>query len=114
MAEITAYRGLNCTTCPAYQATQKDDDEERRRVAEVWSKEFGVEIKPEHINCDGCLEPEGRHIAYCDQCKIRACAMEKGVVNCAHCGDYACDELKGFFKMAPDAEKHLEEIRTTL
>ena len=61
MDKIIGVCGLTCTECPAYQATLKDDDKERKRVAEMWSKEYGAEIKPEDINCDGCtvLEATG-------------------------------------------------------
>ena len=38
MEKIIAYCGLICSECPAYIATQKDSDEERKKVAEKWSK----------------------------------------------------------------------------
>lgn len=111
MDEMIAYCGLNCTGCPAFIATRNDDDEERKRVAAMWSKQFGAEIAPGDINCDGCLVTDGRHIGYCSTCEIRKCGQERAVVNCADCGDYACEKLEKFFKMAPEARKRLEGIR---
>ncbi len=55
MDKMIAFCGIVCTECPAFLATQKDDHNERMKVAELWSKEFKAEIKPEDINCDGCL-----------------------------------------------------------
>ena len=46
--------GLKCNECEAFLATQADDDEQRRAVAENWSKTYDADIKPEQINCDGC------------------------------------------------------------
>jgi hypothetical protein len=58
MRPIIACCGLTCSLCGAYLATQKNSDEERRKVAEKWSKALNVEIKPEQINCDGCISDE--------------------------------------------------------
>jgi len=114
MDEIIGICGLVCTDCPAFKATQKDDDEERRRVAEMWTKEFGADIKPEDVNCDGCVIEDGRHFNYCSKCEIRECGGEKGVENCAHCVEYSCGKLGKFFQMAPQAKSKLEEIRSNL
>jgi len=115
MSKMIAFCGLTCTECPAFVATQKDDDKEKKKVAEMWSKEFNEEVKPEDINCDGCLTEEGgRVFNYCQTCKIRKCAKEKEIKNCAYCDDYACDKLNDFFKMAPEAKTALAEIRKNL
>ena len=45
---------------------------------------------------------------------MRACGMAKGVENCGHCADYACDKLEGFFGMVPDAKVTLDEINNAL
>ena len=110
---MIAYCGLSCSDCPAYIATQKDDDDERRKVAEMWSKEFNHDFNLEDINCDGCLDGE-RVFHYCTICEIRKCAREKSIVNCAHCNEYVCEKLEKFFEMAPEAKKELEGIRKEL
>ena len=113
MKKMVAYCGLLCTDCKAFIATQENDDEKRREVAEAWSKGLPVAIKPEEINCDGCLE-EGRLFSYCNTCEIRKCGKERGVINCAHCIDYNCEKLAKFLEQAPEAKKTLEEIRQQL
>jgi len=60
MKEIIAFCGLPCHECGALLATQDDDDAKRAEVAQQWSKLFKVDIKPESINCDGCLSEGGQ------------------------------------------------------
>jgi len=83
MEKMVAFCGLVCTDCKAFIATQENDDAKRGDVAEAWSKLFSREIKPEEINCDGCLSRDGRHIGYCDVCEIRKCGIEKTKRSCA-------------------------------
>ena len=112
--KMVAFCGITCTECPAFLATQKDDNGERKKVAELWSKQFKVEIKPEDVNCDGCLSESGRLFGHCKVCEIRKCGQEKRVKNCACCDDYACEKLNNFIDQVPDAKTTLEEIRKNL
>lgn len=114
MEKMISFCGLAYTDCPAFIATQKDDDEERKRVAEMWSKEFKTSLKPEDINCEGCLVDSQKLFGHCQVCEIRKCGKEKKVKNCAYCEDYACDKLTKFFSMAPQAKTTLDEIRASL
>jgi len=112
MEKIIAYCGLICTGCPAYIATQADDDAARERVAALWRAEFNAPgITAASINCDGCLGKTGRKFSHCLECEMRVCGMERGVENCAHCADYACEKLERFFGFAPDARIVLDGIR---
>ena len=114
MEKMIAYCGLVCTECPAYLATQKDDTDALQKVAKQWSKQFNASFTPEDCLCDGCLATTDRHSSYCHECKIRACGINKSVRNCAHCSDYACQELETFFGVAPEAKVTLEKIRKVL
>jgi hypothetical protein len=111
MKEMIAVCGLACHECGALLATKDNDDNRRAEVAREWSKLFNVDIKPESINCDGCLSERGPLFSYCEICEIRQCGMAKKVANCANCDQYACEKLEKFFNMAPEAKKRLEEIR---
>lgn len=82
-----------------------------KKVAEKWSKVPNVKMKPEQINCDGCLS-EGRLFLYCQTCEKRRCCMEKCLENCAYCENYPCSELDGVFRNAPYAKTTLDEIRS--
>lgn len=111
MDKIIAYCGLICAECPAYEATQENDDAKRKKVAEMWSKQYNMKVKPEDINCDGCTSGSKRIIGYCSVCEIRKCGQGKGVENCAYCVDYGCEKLTRFFALAPHARASLEKIR---
>jgi len=112
MEEIIAYCGLNCSACPAYIATQKDDYEEIKKVAEQWSNE-SMSFKPEDIYCDGCNSDE-RVFSWCKDCPTRNCCREHQLENCAYCTDYFCDNLKKTFGMDPTAKERLDDIRKNL
>ena len=114
MERLIGFCGLVCSECPAFVATKNDDDKERERIAKEWSKEYKHDFVMQDINCDGCTEIEGRHINYCNICKVRACAIEKSIKNCAYCKDYGCETLVNFFNMAPHVKILLEEIRKNI
>jgi len=115
MDKIIAYCGLVCTDCPAYIATQADDRAALEQVAARWREEYNApNLTVESVICDGCLGSNGRHCSHCFECEIRACGMDRGVVNCAHCTDYACEKLEGFFGFAPAARDTLDRIRQSL
>lgn len=108
---MIAYCGIACAQCPTFLAAKKDDDQAREKVAREWSQQFGFDLKPADINCEGCLAEGGRLFGHCQVCEIRKCGREKEVENCAYCGDYACEKLTKFFKIAPYAREALEKIR---
>jgi hypothetical protein len=111
---IVAYCGLVCSSCPILLATQKDDDEERKRVAELVKKQYGKECTAEDINCDGCLTEGPRIWKLCFTCPIRKCARQRNAKNCVHCTEYPCGTLTRFFKETPEAKETLDKIRSEL
>ena len=115
MERMIAYCGLVCTDCPGYLATQADDRAEMERVAAMWREEFDApNITVESVICDGCVTDGGRKCSHCFECQVRACGVERGVINCAHCADYACEQLEGFFGFVPEARVTLDGIRAGL
>jgi len=106
-----AYCGLDCETCEALIATQKNDDALRRKIAEQWSKQFNAAIPPEGINCTGC-RGEGVKLYYCSElCQVRKCAREKNVDHCGLCGEYPCPRVEEITGKVPAAKQRLEERR---
>lgn len=114
MDKMIAFCGITCTECPAFLATQKNDDEARHNVAEKWSAAYHADIRPRDINCDGCLAKTKRLFRHCIVCEIRKCGQNHEVINCAYCDDFACQKLKGLFDNAPAAKDTLEKIRKNL
>jgi hypothetical protein len=118
MDEMIAYCGLNCHTCAIYLATREKDLEKRNKmrieIAGQINKHYDRECKPEDVaDCDGCRTEDGRLFCGGD-CQIRKCAREKGLENCAYCGEYACDGLNKLQATDQGAKKRLDEIRSRL
>lgn len=114
MEKMIAYCGIICSECPAFIATKNNDDEAKIKLAKEWSEMYKSEMKPEDIDCDGCLATTERHVGYCNTCEIRKCASQKSLLNCAYCSDYPCSQLSNFFEMAKEAKINLEELRKSL
>ena len=108
---MIAYCGIVCTGCPAYLATQNDDDQLRAETATQWSQMFNTELDPEEINCYGCQSEGQKIIGYAAVCLVRKCGREKGIENCAFCDDYTCAELAKIHDLNSEARRVLEEIR---
>jgi len=111
MSTLIAACGLDCAKCDAYIATQANDEAALEQVAAKWRVEYNApDISATNILCDGCMAG-GRTIGHCAECKIRLCALDRGLVNCAACPDYACEQLTAFFQMVPQAKTTLEGLR---
>ena len=108
---MIAYCGLDCSKCECYIATQENDDKKRESVAAKWSVEYKAEIKPEHVNCNGCKSDDTKFYFTESICEIRKCNIEKSNDNCAKCNEYRCKKLTKFIEMAPQIEEALEALR---
>ena len=108
---LIAACGLDCAQCEAYIATQANDLLTLERVAEKWIKEYNaIGLTAENVQCDGCMTA-GRKIGHCAECKMRLCALERNLPNCAACPDYACETLTVFFQRVPTAKATLDALR---
>ena len=112
MKNEIAYCGLDCGRCEAHLATLRNDDELRRKVAALWSELNGVEIRPEHINCDGC-RADGVKTYYCETlCPIRQCALGREVETCGDCGEMeTCEKLAAVTRNSAEALGNLKDRR---
>lgn len=110
---MIAYCGEVCTTCSAYVATRNDDLAALQRVADEWNARDGSSLVAEDCICDGCLG-DGRRIGYCRTCAVRACAIARGLENCAHCADYGCEKLVVCFEHSAETKAVLDEVRQGL
>jgi len=111
MNKIIAFCGIVCSECPVYTATQQDNNQDRIKIAKLWSKKYGFEITPKDVDCDGCLIKTGRLFKFCRVCNIRTCCQEQHIENCAHCSDFACNKINSIFSAVPDAKTQLQRIK---
>ena len=112
MKELIAYCGLDCEKCDARLATVNDDDELRKKTAELWSELNNAEITPEMINCLGC-RTDGIKTPYCESlCPIRQCALSRRYVTCGDCQDMeGCEKLAMITSNNTDALARLKKDR---
>jgi hypothetical protein len=110
MGGIIAYCGLVCDECPAYIATRSGDSEKLEELAGAWSSDQD-EFGPADIQCDGCRAGGARLFAWCNDCGIRTCCLNRGLENCAHCTDFPCQEID---KAPPQTKETLTEMRAAI
>ena len=115
MEKMIAFCGLDCAGCEAYTATQADDLAAKQALLKKWQVEYNSpEMTLASTTCDGCTSSE-RLGGYCNACPIRACALDKSVVNCAYCDSYeTCETLLPFLDDVPEAGKNLAEVKASL
>jgi hypothetical protein len=89
---MIAYCGLDCAECPTYLATRAGDGARLAEVAAEWSSD-DYPVSAADVPCDGCAQQGGRLFKWCQDCRIRACCIEKGYANCAYCSALPCDRL---------------------
>lgn len=111
MSRMIAYCGLVCSNCPTFLATKNDDDVARAQTAAFYAEQYGFDLKPEDINCDGCLTVGGRKLGYCQTCEIRQCCGEKDLENCAFCDEQRCEKIIRFHKFSPEAKASFDALK---
>ena len=81
------YCGYSCYLCNA----RSNDPKIREEMIKCWKKIFGQHgYTPENVKCVGCLN-KGKHAD--ENCKVRPCAIEKKVKNCAYCKEFPCEKI---------------------
>jgi hypothetical protein len=110
-----AFCGIVCTDCRAFIATQRNDGELKEKVAKAWSTETET-LKPEDIDCHGCLTTGPRLLKFCETCEVRRCGHERGVENCAYCSEFPCVKVTTLWKSITESKPKatLEAIREGL
>ena len=101
MNELIAYCGLICKGCLINWATKETDKAQKKKMkAEiVWicreTYGYGKDFALENVtDCDGCRTEGGRLFSGCKKCKIRKCARQRELENCAYCNDFICEKLQ--------------------
>ena len=99
--KLIAYCGYDCTNCPVYQATIKNDEELLKIIAYAAPE---VDIKT--ISCLGCTAVDNQN-KFCGKCPIRLCAKTRNLENCGYCENFPCSKLDS---ISSETYKYLEDI----
>jgi hypothetical protein len=108
---VFGFCGIVCFNCPVFKATLENNEVERKKVAELLTKQYRQEYKPEDINCDSYVSDSGRIFSFCSVCGIKQCGRERRVKNCAYCAAYPCEKLDEVFNAYPRAKQMLDVTR---
>ena len=99
--------GFRCDLCPVHESNLKSEAD-KKIMCDAWGKYLDDEVKPEDISiCSGC-QAEGKQGD--KTCPVRPCAAEKGVDNCAHCGEFACEKVEKRMNFVAEAVKNVSNI----
>jgi hypothetical protein len=82
------YCGLNCGACHTLIANEQQDEKWLKTMAEQRN------VKVEDLYCHGCKTDVTAF--FCTNCRMRACAREKGLEFCVDCADYPCEMITNF------------------
>jgi len=89
-----SYCGIYCGACKNLRASAKETD-------------------PAKVKCLGCKS--GKTAAWCTECKIKACAENKGLTSCGECKGFPCKKLTEFHNNGRDyrvlAEKSCHSVK---
>ena len=103
MEPILTRCGNRCDLCLAYKPNVEKNLDLRPVLSDGWFKYFGFRTPPEEIYCEGCMQRNAKLLD--TQCPVRPCVLEKGLDNCAPCGDFVCEKLKQRLVVLEDMEK---------
>jgi len=86
--------GLYCGACSIYVAGRRGDSKRLEQIAKGMAQYLGQPVEVEDLACEGCLSDV---IALqCRDCVLRACAFGKGLIHCAQCSDFPCQQIIAF------------------
>jgi hypothetical protein len=110
---LLGFCGLDCGECKTFIATQNGSAEMKRAVAAEWSKMSNQLVKPDDVNCVGCVVVDGPLYGACAVCKVRTCGLQKKVPTCSYCAEYPCGKLGRIHTYSPKAKVRLDQQRQT-
>ena len=94
------YCGLDCADCGAYIVNQTYDFEFKQEMSDLCLL-AGISLDAKDYGCGGCKA--GKNLfGYCQECKVRICAVGRDVDSCVLCEDYPCYHLKDLFFLGDD------------
>jgi hypothetical protein len=116
---LDTFCGIYCGACSilmSYRTGEKDQlalffNEENVRAFLAAQGEKYPEGEPFEHKCTGCKT--STLFINCRPCKIRKCAMEKGLEHCIECAEYPCEILK-FFMCNQEVQQKLPHTKVPL
>lgn len=108
--KILAYCGILCNECPIYIATQNNDQKAKEELAVQCSNDR-CKFEPEDMYCLGCFKVDVQKSKMCSHCEIRACAVQKDIVNCGECDQFPCATVEKLIPADSEGRARLNQIK---
>jgi len=105
MEPVLSRCGYRCDLCLAYRPNIIKNSANRSILSDGWYKYYGFRLLPESICCDGCMAESPDLID--QECPVRPCVLEKGLDNCSHCEQFACDKLQERLVVYEDVQRRV-------
>lgn len=102
--ELLGYCGLYCGACTHFRSSFPDGAHLLEKV-----KQQGGD--PAGYQCRGCRSAKLNIHPGCRECRIRACATEKGWLHCGLCPELPCRMIRDFIG---DGRAHHRDVRDQL
>ncbi len=99
---LLAACGGYCGGCPDYLAYINNDEKLKKKLAEDFSKDFNLDLKPEDIACLGCHGSIRK--PWSANCPVQRCTEEKGILTCAFCHEFPCEKVGRLYEKNKEGE----------
>lgn len=96
MADLIAYCGINCDTCPLYIATINNDEAMKKEILLKYEKLYNRSFEIKEMECYGCKS--GMKFSLSNACNITPCNINRGTETCSQCENYQCERIKKFYE----------------
>ena len=106
---LTKACGGYCVGCLDFLAYINNDEELKKKLAKQFSKELGMDIKPEDVGCLGCHGTI--HKPWCASCSLQRCTEEKGIPTCSFCDEFPCEKLETYYQEHGESEGRAHLLR---
>lgn len=107
---VAAY-GIYCGHCGDYLAHVNDDEDLRKKVAAEICQQLNIDVTPEQVGCLGCWGEIHTQWAASLGCQVRRCAEQRGLLSCALCDEFPCEELDRQIGQDSQSRGNLYRIR---
>jgi len=106
MSDIIGRCGFKCNLCLIYRENLKKDERNRQRFRDGLEKYYGDKLTLEECYCDGCMMDDRENpVRITKDCKVRPCAIARGIINCAYCDRYPCQDVEKKFIVRSKVEE---------
>jgi hypothetical protein len=107
------YCGYKCPPdCKFLKGSIENNVELKKEAYKEWKikERFNIEFDPEKIFCFGCKNKDKEEGITVKNCKVRSCAISKGLESCIECNKLV-DCKKDLWERFPEFKSHVIDMQ---